>query len=346
MKPMTIILYMLLSLALSAFAQHPQIGPLNGIHYQAVAIDENGKQIVGTDVNGKPLFHKDIHVRFTITKGDSGEIEYQETHSTNTDRRGLFSLVIGQGSSTGEGSYDSLLAMPWIDADQWLRVEIATTPDQYRIVSQQALMSVPFAFYADDIADDAITTYKIKDQAVDLTTKVSQVLPVQNGGTGQSTLDSNNILLGNGVNGVQSLGAAIDGQIPIGAAGAKPVLSTLTAGPGISVTNGPGAITIASTIVGGVNSNANTTVNPGLIPAGEAWTSPTFVLQQPTDLDPIAMGDIVLGSVDVDLQGCMFHIYVESVNSGTAHARVTIFNPTNAGVNLGNGVKVKILVVQ
>lgn len=43
------------------------------------------------------------------------------------------------------------------------------------------------------------------------------------------------------------LGVATDGQIPIGSTGVDPVLATLTAGLGISITNGPGTITIAQT---------------------------------------------------------------------------------------------------
>jgi hypothetical protein len=53
------------------------------------------------------------------------------------------------------------------------------------------------------------------------------------------------LLLGGGVGGgINSLGAAIDGQIPIGSTGADPVLGTITGGTGIDVTNGAGSITV------------------------------------------------------------------------------------------------------
>src|SRR5271157_4462420 len=42
-----------------------------------------------------------------------------------------------------------------------------------------------------------------------------------------------------------ALGVATNGQLPIGSTGADPVLATITAGTGITVTNGAGAITIA-----------------------------------------------------------------------------------------------------
>lgn len=144
-----------------------RIGDLNGIYYQAVALDDEVKQIVGTDVIAKPLYNRNIGVRFTVTKGLNGLVQWQETHTTNTDKYGLFTLVIGKGSPTGTAAYARLLDIPWIDADQWLKVEISTKNDgNYKMVSYQQFMSVPYAFYTDDIADDAITTEKILDSAI------------------------------------------------------------------------------------------------------------------------------------------------------------------------------------
>ena len=147
-------------------ANAQRIGGLNGINYQAVAVDEEGKEIVGIDVNGKPLYEKSIDVRFSITSGLDGAVQYQEEHlETITDQYGLFSLVIGQGVQTGEGEYDALLDMPWIDANQWLKVEI-DMGNGYKMVSNQKFQTVPYSFYTDDIADDAITTEKILDSTI------------------------------------------------------------------------------------------------------------------------------------------------------------------------------------
>lgn len=71
-------------------------------------------------------------------------------------------------------------------------------------------------------------------------------LVVANGGTGATTFTAHSILLGQGTSAVTALGAATNGQIPIGSTGADPVLAAITAGAGISVTNGAGSITIAS----------------------------------------------------------------------------------------------------
>lgn len=63
--------------------------------------------------------------------------------------------------------------------------------------------------------------------------------------------------LGNATGSLTSLGVATDGQIPIGSTGANPVLSTITAGANITVTNGAGTITIASTGGGAPASTCN-----------------------------------------------------------------------------------------
>lgn len=56
----------------------------------------------------------------------------------------------------------------------------------------------------------------------------------------------NGLAYGNGTTGaIQWLAEATDGQIPIGSSGNPPVLSTLTAGVGVSITNASGSITIS-----------------------------------------------------------------------------------------------------
>jgi hypothetical protein len=58
---------------------------------------------------------------------------------------------------------------------------------------------------------------------------------------------NHSLLLGNATGSINSLGVATNGQLPIGSTGADPVLAAITAGTGISVTNGAGSITIAAT---------------------------------------------------------------------------------------------------
>lgn len=60
-----------------------------------------------------------------------------------------------------------------------------------------------------------------------------------------SAVTQHSILLGGANNHtINNLGTATNGQLPIGSTGADPTLATLTAGTGVSITNGAGSITI------------------------------------------------------------------------------------------------------
>lgn len=69
---------------------------------------------------------------------------------------------------------------------------------------------------------------------------------VDMGGTGATSFTANGILLGNGTSAISATAELADGQLLIGATGSAPSAATLTAGNGISITNGAGAITIAA----------------------------------------------------------------------------------------------------
>jgi hypothetical protein len=71
-------------------------------------------------------------------------------------------------------------------------------------------------------------------------------LPSSQGGTGLSSPAAHQLIVTAGSSPYTLLGVAANGQIPIGSVGGDPVLGTITAGTGISVTNGPGTITISA----------------------------------------------------------------------------------------------------
>jgi hypothetical protein len=127
------------------FAQAPP----EGINYQAVALDPNGKEIVGVDSRGQSLPDKAISIRFTIiSESVSGTEQYMETHKTNTDAYGMFSLVIGAGEKTG-GAVNSFADINWGSGAHFLKVEL--DPDggnNFVTMGIQQMMSVPYALYA------------------------------------------------------------------------------------------------------------------------------------------------------------------------------------------------------
>ena len=79
-----------------------------------------------------------------------------------------------------------------------------------------------------------------------LTTPVSAI----NGGTGVSSPTAHQIPIAEGAASFTFLGPLTNGQLLIGSAGADPAAATLTAGDGISITNGAGTITIDATPLG------------------------------------------------------------------------------------------------
>lgn len=77
-------------------------------------------------------------------------------------------------------------------------------------------------------------------------TSIALPLIVAKGGTGATTLTNHGILLGSGTSAVTALGAATDGQLPIGSTGADPVLAGITGTANqITVTNGAGSIALS-----------------------------------------------------------------------------------------------------
>lgn len=102
---------------------------------------------------------------------------------------------------------------------------------------------------------------------VGLATHVSGTLPVANGGTGQTTYTNGQLLIGNTTGNTLSK-------------------ATLTAGSGISITNGTGSITISATggsgtvtsvsFTGGIVSVATATTTPALTVAGTSGGIPYF----------------------------------------------------------------------
>lgn len=122
----------------------------DGISYQAVALDENGREIAGQDINGNIISGKAIDVRFSVISGTpDGEILFKEIHSVNTDQYGLFSLVIGHGSVSPDGKFEKLADINWGADKLYLKVEIDTRrTGNFKVMGIQQMMAVPFAFHA------------------------------------------------------------------------------------------------------------------------------------------------------------------------------------------------------
>lgn len=83
----------------------------------------------------------------------------------------------------------------------------------------------------------------VEATAGNITADVGDIIALT--GTVQIAALSNEMIYADATGHLVSPGAATDGQILIGSTGAAPALSTLTAGAGVTITNGAGTITIA-----------------------------------------------------------------------------------------------------
>jgi len=106
-----------------------------GINYQAVARDNNGDELVNTD----------IEVRFSIRTGSpSGPVVYQEVFTgVTTSRYGVFSLIIGKGDPV----LGTFAGIDWSTANHYLNVEVKFE-NLFMDMGTMQFMAVPYALYA------------------------------------------------------------------------------------------------------------------------------------------------------------------------------------------------------
>ena len=109
-----------------------------GIHYQAVARDNYGKELAS----------RKIDVMFSIISGNPlGTVVFQELHSNViTSKFGVFSLIIGHGTPTG-GTFGELSQIEWQKSFHFLKVEVKFDNDYVDMGTMQFL-AVPYALYA------------------------------------------------------------------------------------------------------------------------------------------------------------------------------------------------------
>ena len=114
---------------------------------------------------------------------------------------------------------------------------------------------------------------------IGMTTHVSGVLPVANGGTNSSAALSNNRIVVSSGGAIVEASALTNGQLLIGSTGAAPVAASVSAGTGISVTPGAGTLSIANT---GVTSAALSMPAEFSVAGSPITTTGTFAVTKAT----------------------------------------------------------------
>lgn len=125
-------------LLINTNAQAPQ-----GINYQGVA----------RNVQGVELTNQLIGIELSVLNGSAnGTVVYTEQHSVTTDAGGLFTLTIGLGTPT----IGTFTAINWaVGGGKWLKVSMdANGGTNFQLLGTSQLLSVPFALYAGNVANN------------------------------------------------------------------------------------------------------------------------------------------------------------------------------------------------
>ncbi len=128
----------------------------NFINYQGVARNASNELMVGEAMTVT------ISLKFGTATAPA---EYEENHSITTDTNGVFSLLIGNGSSTS-GNYNTL---PWGSAATFVTVSMNGSE-----VGTTELMAVPYAISAGNITDPSADEVLYDNSTSGLTAMTTQ----------------------------------------------------------------------------------------------------------------------------------------------------------------------------
>ena len=143
LKSKTLLMFTLLAMSFSGFAQAPNL-----LNYQGVA----------RNAVGNPLPNQSMKLRLSIHNLlPSGAVVYSEIRAITTNLGGLFSVQIG---SAGAASTTGTIAgVNWSVGDKYLQVELDTASNNnYLDIGTVQLVSVPYAFNAGSANSAATVT--------------------------------------------------------------------------------------------------------------------------------------------------------------------------------------------
>jgi hypothetical protein len=99
-----------------------------------------------------------------ISDTTTSAISWQETHTVTTNEYGLFTAIIGQGTSTTVGSSATFDVIDWGASNHLLKVEVDYGGGLIDM-GTTAFMSVPYSFCSVSSATLSAVTYSIGDTA-------------------------------------------------------------------------------------------------------------------------------------------------------------------------------------
>lgn len=186
----------------------------------------------------------------TITNG-AGSIQLATVQDIRTSASPTFLALTLSGFTPGSVIFagsGGLLSQDnskffWDDTNFRLGIGTTTPTQSIDTTGNARIRALTVAGF---VTTDATGVLSSQSKVV-LTTDVSGILPIANGGTNSGTALNNNRIMVSSGGAIVEAAALTNGQLLIGSTGAAPVAANITAGSGITVTNGAGSITIAST---------------------------------------------------------------------------------------------------
>jgi hypothetical protein len=110
-----------------------------GINYQAVA----------RDASGAVLMNQTLTIQFSVISDiTTSAVSWQETHTVSTNDYGLYTAIIGGGTTTNGGSSATFDVIDWGASNHLLKVEV-DFGSGYLDMGTTAFMSVPYSLNVD-----------------------------------------------------------------------------------------------------------------------------------------------------------------------------------------------------
>lgn len=188
---------------------------------------------------------------------------------------------------------------------------------------------------------------------VNLTTVVSGILPVANGGTNSGTALNNNRIMMSISSKIVEGQALTNGQLLIGRTGDYPIAGSITVGTGLSIVNGAGSISLSNTGVTSITGTANQVIVSG--PGTGAVTlslpqsigtgsTPTFAQLNITNTPVSANNAATKQYVDNLIAGLSWK---DEANAGTLTNLTAVYNNGMSGVGAtltNSGVQAALVI--
>ena len=127
------------------------LGFLSVLTVYAQAPEKFTYQAEARDSHGCVIKNAHLEVKITIMAGSlNGIIVWEGIHEINTDKYGLFTLIIGEGKG---GAY-SFSAIDWANNSHFLNVKVTDRKGNWVDMGTSQFLSVPYAIYGQDEDSD------------------------------------------------------------------------------------------------------------------------------------------------------------------------------------------------